>query len=220
MFFKYCSDNVARVGQASTPAFCPILVKFNHDESKQMSIVRVVKKRYFQSRTYKKRQLFIQMMTGPMMNQKELFDKYFKLDFMSLVSDSVDNVRITLAKALKHHYLKEISGAYVYDQEMNDLVRVLKMDRCFDVQLTVSEIEPIPTQENVTLDSFLAMIESKKIAMNWSDSDSSYSEEEQRIEHEMRRHNSEDEIDHGPVLKSLRKAREQELIAEFEQKKI
>lgn len=43
------------------------------------------------------------------------------------------------------------------------------------------------------------------------------SEDEQRIENEVRRHNSEDEIDHGPVLKSLRaamaKEREQEELA-------
>jgi len=37
-----------------------------------------------------------------------------------------------------------------------------------------------------------------------SDSDSSYSEDEMRIESEIKRHNSEEFIDHGPVLKSLR----------------
>lgn len=50
-----------------------------------------------------------------MMQNKELFEKYFKLDFLSLVSDRVPNVRITLAKAFRHHFLKEISGAFVYD---------------------------------------------------------------------------------------------------------
>jgi hypothetical protein len=37
-----------------------------------------------------------------------------------------------------------------------------------------------------------------------SDSDSINSEEESHIENEIKRNNSEDEIDHGPVLKSLR----------------
>lgn len=37
-----------------------------------------------------------------------------------------------------------------------------------------------------------------------SDSDSMTSEDESRIESEIKRHNSEDEIDHGPVLASLR----------------
>ena len=40
-----------------------------------------------------------------------------------------------------------------------------------------------------------------------SDSDSMNSEDEFRIESEIKRHNSEEEIDHGPVLKSLRAAR-------------
>jgi len=40
-----------------------------------------------------------------------------------------------------------------------------------------------------------------------SDTDSINSEEESKIENEIKRHNSEDEIDHGLVLKSLRMAR-------------
>ena len=41
-----------------------------------------------------------------------------------------------------------------------------------------------------------------------SDTDSINSEEESRIENEIKRHNSEDEIDHGLVLKSLRMSRQ------------
>ena len=36
------------------------------------------------------------------------------------------------------------------------------------------------------------------------------SEDELRIESEIKRHNSEEEIDHGPVLRSLRAARQKE----------
>ena len=43
-----------------------------------------------------------------------------------------------------------------------------------------------------------------------SDDESLNSEDEQRIEMEVRRHNSEDEIDHGPVLRSLRAAQAKE----------
>ena len=68
------------------------------------------------------------------MMQKELFEKYFKLDFMSMVNDKCLNVRITLAKVLRHHFLKEIGGAFVYDELMNDTVRVLKQDECTDVK--------------------------------------------------------------------------------------
>lgn len=52
-----------------------------------------------------------------------------------------------------------------------------------------------------------------------SDSDSINSEDEMKIENELRRHNSEDEIDHGPVLRSLRQARLQEIEQEEEKLK-
>jgi len=55
------------------------------------------------------------MCRGEMMQKKQIFEKYFKLDFLSLVNDRVPNVRICIAKALRHHFLKEISGSFVYD---------------------------------------------------------------------------------------------------------
>ena len=108
MFFKFCSDNVSKVAQAVCPAMADIIQKFNDDESKQAGIVRVVKNRYFRSKTFKKRQYFILMCTGKMMMKKQIFEKYFKHDFLSLVNDRVPNVRILLAKALRFHFLKEI----------------------------------------------------------------------------------------------------------------
>ena len=53
-----------------------------------------------------------------------------------------------------------------------------------------------------------------------SDSDSMNSEDEFRIESEIKRHNSEEEIDHGPVLKSLRAARQKELEEEQMNRKV
>jgi hypothetical protein len=62
------------------------------------------------------------------MNNKELFEKFFKYDFLSLVADKVPNVRIAMANVLRHHFLKEINGAFVDDSEINDAVIVLKQD--------------------------------------------------------------------------------------------
>lgn len=45
------------------------------------------------------------------------------------------------------------------------------------------------------------------------------SEDDLRIENEIKRHNSEDEIDHGPVLSSLRQARQREFAREEEEKR-
>ena len=53
-----------------------------------------------------------------------------------------------------------------------------------------------------------------------SDSDSMNSEDESRMENEIKRHNSEDEIDHGPVLRSLRQSRQNEIVAEEQAKKM
>lgn len=55
MFFKFCSDNVAQVGFTACGALAQILEKFNDDESKQSGIIRVIRKRFFKSRTFKKR---------------------------------------------------------------------------------------------------------------------------------------------------------------------
>ena len=156
------------------------------------------------------------MMNGPMMQQKEVFEKHFKIEFLSMINDRVSNVRIQVAKVIKHHFLKEISGAFVYDSDMNDAVKLLKQDLNVDVQYIVSEIEPTVKDDNknLTMDSFLKTLEDQKRAQHsdysGSECESSYSEDEFRIEAEIRRHNSEDDIDHGPVLQSLRKQREQQ----------
>ena len=161
MFFKFCSDNVMRVSQSTVTALCPILMKFNDDEQKQASIARIIKSRYCKARTFKKRQLFVMMMNGPMMQQKEVFEKYFKIEFLTMVNDRVSNVRIQVAKVLKHHFLKEISGAFVYDSDMNDAVKLLKQDPNVDVQYIVSEIEPTVKDDNknLTMDSFLKSLD-------------------------------------------------------------
>jgi len=61
-----------------------------------------------------------------MMQKKEIFEKYFKHDFLLLTNDRVINVRICMAKTLRHHFLKEISGEFVFDADCNNAVRVLK----------------------------------------------------------------------------------------------
>jgi hypothetical protein len=165
--------------------------------------------------------MFIQMMQGPMMQHKQEFEKYFMLDFLLLVNDRVPNVRINFAKALRHHFLKEISGVFVYDPLFNDAIRLLKKDACLDVRSLVIDIETYPVNDNkdVNIDDYLNQIEHLKKDKHASDSDSSYSEDDSRIEMEVRRHNSEEEIDHGPVLQSLRQSREQAFMQEQEVKK-
>jgi len=112
-----------------------------------------------------------------------------------------------MSKMVRHHFLKEIGGAFVNDQLVNDAIRVLKLDADEDVKYHVSDIETFPLNDtrDVTLESFLKELDELRLAHHTqNDSDSSYSEDENRIENEIKRHNSEEFIDHGPVLKQLR----------------
>lgn len=126
MLFRFLSDPVARVATASCKAIAPIVIKFSEDEPRQAAIVRILKKKFLRAKTFKKRQHFVLMCHGPLMMQKAIFEKYFKHDFLALVGDRVQNVRILLAQALRHHFLREINGAFVEDKGFNEAVLVLK----------------------------------------------------------------------------------------------
>ena len=156
------------------------------------------------------------------MQKKAIFEKYFKVDFLSMVNDRVPNVRICMAKVLRHHFMKEISGEFVFDQDMNDAVNVLKQDSCQDVAFLMSDIETMKPVEGreLTLESFTQYIQDLKMSTSHSDTESLNSEDEMKLENEIRRHNSEDDIDHGPVLRSLRASREEEWQKEQEAAKL
>lgn len=68
------------------------------------------------------------------MNKKELFEKYFKHEMLSLVGDRVPNVRMYLSRVLRQHFLGHVNGAFVFDQDVNDAVRLLKRDKSQDVR--------------------------------------------------------------------------------------
>ncbi len=87
--------------------------------------MKIVKNKFVKAKTYKKRQLFAMMMVQ-MMQKKDIFEKYFKHDFLLLAVDRVINVRICAARTLRHHFLKEIAGEFVFDDACNDAVSVLK----------------------------------------------------------------------------------------------
>lgn len=109
MFFKFCYDQVSKVSETASNSLAYILDKFAGDPHKQDSIVKVVKKFFLQQKTFKKRQLFVIMCQETMQN-KDLFERCFKVDMLSLVADPVSNVRMSLAKVLRHHLLNTING--------------------------------------------------------------------------------------------------------------
>jgi hypothetical protein len=114
MFFKFCNENVVQVSSGASTSLVYILEKFVDNVQKLESIVHVVKKTFFEANTFKKRQIFI-MMCGEAMNKKELFEKYFKHEMLSLVGDRVPNVRMYLSRVLRQHFLGHVNGAFVFD---------------------------------------------------------------------------------------------------------
>ena len=51
--------------------------------------------------------------------------------------------------------MKEIGGLFVDDPDCNDAVRVLKMDKCEDVNWLVHDIQNASTDEPITMESFI-----------------------------------------------------------------
>ena len=100
---------MARVSETAATSLVYILEKFNDKPYKQESIAKVVKKNFQLAKTFKRRQLFV-LMCGEAMNKKEIFEAHFKADMLSMVTDKVSNVRMSLAKVLRHHFINQING--------------------------------------------------------------------------------------------------------------
>jgi hypothetical protein len=122
--------------------------------------VHIVKKTFYEAATFKKRQIFV-MMCGEAMNKKDLFEKYFKYEMLSLVGDRVPNVRMCLSRVLRQHFLGHINGAFVFDQDVNDAVRLLKRDRSMDVREHLADIQTFPLNQDdsqLTVSEFMERI--------------------------------------------------------------
>ena len=70
---------------------------------------------------------------------KHLFEEHFKQDMLALVKDKVPNVRLALARAIRTHF-KQIGGAFIYDRDMNKVLKILSEDSDRDVKFVVKDI--------------------------------------------------------------------------------
>ena len=70
---------------------------------------------------------------------KHLFEEHFKQDMLALVKDKVPNVRLALARAIWTHF-KQIGGAFIYDRDMNKVLKILSEDSDRDVKFVVKDI--------------------------------------------------------------------------------
>ena len=142
--------------------------------------------------SYKRRQLFILMCEEVMNQAKEIFDEYFKHDFLSLAADRVINVRLTLARALKNHF-RTINCTFMHDPLVNQAVKVLLNDKSQDVVDLVQDIVQFAnfdndenssqssrnsSQSNDALNSFMETIARSRRSSSAAESDISDMENE------------------------------------------
>jgi hypothetical protein len=107
-------------------------------------------------------------MCGEAMMRREMFEKDFKVDMLKLVNDRVVNVRLNLAKVIRHHFLSQINGAFVFDLEVNDAVRLLNMDKSLDVVDLVADIQTFPInadERKVEMQEFLERLGSLTVVV-------------------------------------------------------
>jgi len=97
-----------------------------------------------------------------------------------MVNDRVSNVRMSLAKVLRHHFINQIDGAFVFDSDVNDAVRILKRDKATDVRQHVSDIQTFPMNEDkeVAMTEYLERLTTLNSTINDTISD----QEEQEVE--------------------------------------
>lgn len=77
-------------------------------------------------------------------DMKKIFIEHFKEDTLSLAYDSVPNVRIAIARAIKFHF-RQIDGCFIDDKRMNEVVQTLSTDIEEDVRNIIAEIKDFHT---------------------------------------------------------------------------
>ena len=97
------------------------------------------------------------------MDNKSIFERFFKVEMLALVNDRVSNVRMTLAKALRQHFMNQISGAFINDPEVNGAVSLLKRDKNADVRFQVEDINLMKEENTLDMGNYLAKLKEMTI---------------------------------------------------------
>lgn len=176
LFFTYCSNNVIQVANSAAMGLSDILAKLENEPEKVKLIVNTVKAQYLRSASFKKRQLFA-MMCMKVMDNKELFQHYFMPLFLGLCLDPVKNVRIVVARVLERHFSNN-EGAFVFDVLVNQAVKILKKDFCFDVRSQLENISTFPLNDTSEVDVDAWKKEVRQLESQLVDTDSEQSSSE------------------------------------------
>jgi len=121
MFFKFTEERTAAVREAAATAFAALIQKFEGEPAKQLELINKIKKEYREG-TFKKRQLYIIMSASIMQvpEMKQIWLEHFKEDTVSLADDNTPNVKIALARVLRHHYKHQ--GHFMDDRAVRQIV--------------------------------------------------------------------------------------------------
>lgn len=109
-----------------------LLQAISNDNKRIEQIVKIIRKYFFQSKTYKRRQLYV-LMSSSLFKAEDTntFEYYFKKDFLTLVDDRVITVRMTLARILTSYPQQK-------DKEISLALARLSKDSCGDIRELVS----------------------------------------------------------------------------------
>ena len=147
MFFKFTEERTAAVREAAATAFAALIQKFEDEPAKQLQLISKIKKQYREG-SYKKRQLYLIMSASVMQvfEMKQVWLDHFKEDTVSLADDNTPNVKIALARVLRHHYKHQ--GHFMDDRAVKQIVTQLFQDDCEDVRLILISIAGDAVQDS------------------------------------------------------------------------
>jgi hypothetical protein len=107
------------VAETASLALPYIIESLSSSPEIQLAIMRMVRKYFYESKTYKRRQLFVTMCSEAINMDNALFFKHFKKYMVALVTDKVISVRMALARVLKHHYVTKLTESLISDRDIS-----------------------------------------------------------------------------------------------------
>lgn len=115
---------MAVVRNPASKTFYQFVQSFKDDNPELVeSTMNEIKTRFYESDLFFKRQAFVNMCSGVMNHEKDIFEQHMKSAFCKLKMDKVANVRIVLAKVIKEHL--STSGGFYFDSKINKTIAKL-----------------------------------------------------------------------------------------------
>lgn len=138
IFFRFSFDPVAKVAETVSLALAKLMKSLSSNMGRIEQIVKLIKKYFFYSKTYKRRQLFVFMCSSLIHEDFATFDLFFKRDLLSLVDDKVITVRMTLVRIL--------TAQNIEDKDISQALSKLAKDKCGDIRELVASHDKVRSE--------------------------------------------------------------------------